>query len=568
MSLRTNSHALIEQFLADGIHLMFGNPGTAEQGFLTALHQYPEFRYILCLQEAVAVAAADAYARATHRPTVVQLHAGVGLGNGIGMILQAATGNSPLIIIAGEAGLRYDALQAQMYADLVSMAKPVTKWAARVVDTASVLRVIRRAIKVAMTPPAGPVFVCLPADIMEAECQEQIIPTAIPVACSTPELPVLEQAADLLRKATRPMFIIGDGIAWSSAQKELQRVAELLGAEVWGANSHEVNMNFRHPLWQGELGHVFGSKSSAITRQADTILIVGTYVFPEVYPNLNNVFAPNARIIHIDLDAYAIGKNFPVTLGIVSDPKPTLKALADLLEKTMSTEQNRAAQQRTEKISQNRKQRLGEQLEQDRKQRENTPIVFARFAEELAKVLPENAVVFDEALTASSALTRYLNPHLPGHFFQTRGGSLGVGLPGAIGLQLAYPEKTVIGFTGDGGGMATIQTLWTAARYKLPAKFVIVNNASYALLKVNVLQYWREQGMPPQPLPEFYNLDTPCTDFVTLAHAMGVPGMRIETPDQISSGIERMLGSKTPFLLEVVTAEEFLYPNQREAQNG
>jgi len=556
MNRHTCSQAMIEQFLADGIHLMFGNPGTAEQGFLTTLHQYPEFRYILCLQEAVAVAAADAYVRATHHPVVVQLHAGVGLGNGIGMILQAATCNSPLVVIAGEAGLRYDALQAQMYADLVSMAKPVTKWATRVVDTGSVLRVIRRAVKVAMTPPVGPVFVCLPADIMESECQEEVISTTIPVTSNLPEYSILEQAARLLQDAEHPMLIIGDGVAWSGAQDALQRVAELLGAEVWGANSHEINFSFRHPLWQGELGHVFGSKSSAITRQADAILIVGTYVFPEVYPNLSNVFAPGAKIIHIDLDAYSIGKNFPVNLGVVGDPKLTLNALANILENKMTPEQKSAARQRTEKISQIKDQKLAKQNEQDHAQREDVPVAFSRFMEELSKVLPSDVVIFDEALTASGTLTRYLKPHLAGYFFQTRGGSLGVGLPGAIGLQLAYPDRLVIGFTGDGGGMATIQALWTAARYKLPAKFVIINNASYALLKVNVLQYWREQRIPAQPLPEFYNLDTPCIDFVGMAQAMGVPGARIETPDQIMPGIKRMLESRTPFLLEVVTTED------------
>jgi len=556
MNRHTCSQAMIEQFLADGIHLMFGNPGTAEQGFLTTLHQYPEFRYILCLQEAVAVAAADAYVRATHHPVVVQLHAGVGLGNGIGMILQAATCNSPLVVIAGEAGLRYDALQAQMYADLVSMAKPVTKWATRVVDTGSVLRVIRRAVKVAMTPPVGPVFVCLPADIMESECQQEVISTTIPVTSNLPEYSILEQAARLLQDAEHPMLIIGDGVAWSGAQDALQRVAELLGAEVWGANSHEINFSFRHPLWQGELGHVFGSKSSAITRQADAILIVGTYVFPEVYPNLSNVFAPGAKIIHIDLDAYSIGKNFPVNLGVVGDPKLTLNALANILENKMTPEQKSAARQRTEKISQIKDQKLAKQNEQDHAQREDVPVAFSRFMEELSKVLPSDVVIFDEALTASGTLTRYLKPHLAGYFFQTRGGSLGVGLPGAIGLQLAYPDRLVIGFTGDGGGMATIQALWTAARYKLPAKFVIINNASYALLKVNVLQYWREQRIPAQPLPEFYNLDTPCIDFVGMAQAMGVPGARIETPDQIMPGIKRMLESRTPFLLEVVTTED------------
>ncbi len=141
---------------------MFGNPGTVEQGFLDALADYPEFRYILTLQETIAVAMADGYARATKRPTVVQLHSGVGLGNGIGMMYQAMRGHAPLVVIAGEAGIRYDAMDAQMAADLVAMAKPVTKWATRVVDPRSLLRVLRRAIKIAATPPMGPVFVCAP----------------------------------------------------------------------------------------------------------------------------------------------------------------------------------------------------------------------------------------------------------------------------------------------------------------------------------------------------------------------------------------------------------------------
>src|ERR1019366_6281980 len=120
--------------------------------------------YILTLQETVAVAMADGYARATKKPTIVQLHSGVGLGNGIGMLYQAKRGHSPLVVINGDAGIRYDAMDGQMAADLVAMAEPVTKWAARVVDPCSLLRVLRRAIKIAATPPMGPVFVCLRMD--------------------------------------------------------------------------------------------------------------------------------------------------------------------------------------------------------------------------------------------------------------------------------------------------------------------------------------------------------------------------------------------------------------------
>src|SRR6266508_1262697 len=149
MSQRTGRFAIIEQFVADGIHYMFGNPGTVEQGFLDALESYPDFHYILTLQETVAVAMADGMARATKKPAVVQLHSGVGLGNGIGMMYQALRGHAPLVVIASEAGIRYDAMDSQMAADLVGMAKPVTKWATRVVDPSSLLRVLRRAIKMA-----------------------------------------------------------------------------------------------------------------------------------------------------------------------------------------------------------------------------------------------------------------------------------------------------------------------------------------------------------------------------------------------------------------------------------
>jgi thiamine pyrophosphate-dependent acetolactate synthase large subunit-like protein len=126
---KTGRYAILEQLLADDIGYIFGNPGTVEQGFLDALGSYPDLQYILTLQETIAVAIADGYARARNRPAVVQLHSGVGLGNGVGMMYQAKRGGTPLVVIAGESGIRYDAMDAQMAADLVSIARPVTKWA-------------------------------------------------------------------------------------------------------------------------------------------------------------------------------------------------------------------------------------------------------------------------------------------------------------------------------------------------------------------------------------------------------------------------------------------------------
>lgn len=552
MTAKTGRFAIIEQLLADGIHHMFGNPGTVEQGFLDALEAYPDFHYYLTLQETIAVAMADGMARATRKPTVVQLHSGVGLGNGIGMMYQAMRGHAPLVVIASEAGIRYDALDSQMAADLVAMAKPVTKWSTRVVDSTSLLRVLRRAIKMAATPPMGPVFVCLPMDILDEEISEEIHPTPMLDTRVAPDPATLTEAAKLLAPAKNPMIIMGDGIATSEAQDELTRVAECLGAVVWGSDSSEVNMSATHPLYQGALGHMFGSHSSSITSKADAVLICGTYVFPDVFPALSGAFAPGAPIVHIDLDAYEIAKNFPVTMGMVSDPKRSLAALADTLEATMSAEQKQAASERMNACQNERDQREKEQREKDQAAWDEVPMQAARFMAELSKHVPDDLVVFDEALTASPPLTRYMPPTKPGHFFQTRGGSLGVGIPGALGLKLTYPDKTVIGFTGDGGSMYTIQALVTARRYNIGAKFVICNNQSYMLLKLNILQYWKEQGVEEHDFPSSFDLDAPMVDFAALAKAMGVEALRVETPDQVEPAIKQMLAHDGPFLIDLV----------------
>src|SRR5215469_6274056 len=381
MAGKTGRFAILDQLLADGIHYMFGNPGTVEQGFLDALSDYQDLQYILTLQETVAVAIADGYARATKRPTVVQLHSGVGLGNGIGMLYQAKRGHAPLVVINGEAGVRYDAMDAQMAADVVAMAEPVTKWATRVVDPSSLLRVLRRAIKVAATPPMGPVFICLPMDVLDAPNEEVVVPTSFPVTRVAPEPEQIAQMAAMLTAARKPMIIMGDGVAASSAQAELTRVAELLGAEVWGADSSEVNMSATHPLFKDLLGHMFGEHSQALTSQADVVLICGTYVFPEVFPALADVFAPGAKVIHIDLNAYEIAKNFPVDLGLVSDPKTTLAKLAITLETTMTAEQKAVANARVTQHATAKEQETLARREADKPRRDTVPLHASQFME-------------------------------------------------------------------------------------------------------------------------------------------------------------------------------------------
>jgi benzoylformate decarboxylase len=553
---KTGRFAIVEQLLADGITYMFGNPGTVEQGFLDALGEYPEMRYVTTLQETIAVAMADGYARASQRPALVQLHSGVGLGNGIGMMYQAKRGNAPLVVIAGESGVRYDSMDAQMAADLVSMARPVTKWSTRVIDPTSTLRVLRRAIKLASTPPCGPVFVALPMDVLDAELTEDVVPTTRLDTRVAPTAEAVRAAVAMLAGASKPIVVTGDGIAWAGAQAELTRVAELLGAEVWGANFSEVNIAADHPLFRGQLGHMFGDHSRAITSEADAVLIAGTYVFPEVFPALEGVFAPNAKVVHVELDAYEIAKNFPVDAGIVADPKLTLAAFGDELERTLSAEQRDAAARRTGDLAERKRAELAAWEERDAAFEGDSPMHPSTFMAELARQAPADVVIFDEALTASPELTHHLPPTLPGHYFCTRGGSLGVGFPGALGAKLARPEKTVVGFSGDGGAMYTIQCMWTAARHGIGAKFVVCNNRSYQLLKLNVQQYWKERGFEDHAFPGSFDLGDPMIRFDRLAESMGVPAARVETADEVAPAIEQALAGDGPFLIDLLLHQE------------
>lgn len=545
---RPGREKLIEQLRADGLTMMFGNPGTVEQGFLDAVDQAPDFRYVLTLQETVAAGIADGYARATGGPAVLQLHTGVGLGNGIGMLYQSMRGHTPLVVLAGEAGVRYEAMDAQMAADLVGMARPVTKYATRVTDPGSVLRVLRRAVKMAMTPPRGPVFVSLPMDVLDALNDEPVIPTSFARTDVPPAPDAAGTAAALLADASRPLILVGDGVSQSGAVPELVALAELWGADVLGVDSSEVNIPASHPLSRGQTGHMFGQASQALVSGADAVLIVGTYLFPEVFPSLTSPFRPGTPIVHASLDPAEIAKNFPVDLGMVADPKHALAAIRGELAARMSPDQARAARERLAA------RQAGQEPPEAAAEDGSTLGAFCR--ELRRRTQPDDLIIFDEALTSSPTVTRHLPPDVPGGYFVTRGGSLGVGIPGAVGIKLAHPGRTVVGFTGDGGAMYTYQALWTAARHGIAAKAVICNNGRYRLLDENIRQYWQEQRIRPHSFPSMFDLSRPEISFAGLARSLGADGMRLDKPEQAEEAVSAMLAAPGPYVIDLITAHD------------
>jgi benzoylformate decarboxylase len=563
--------AIIRQFLSNGIDHMFGNPGTVEQGFLDALEDVPEMKYILTLQESIAVLCADGYARARFKPALVQIHSSPGLGNAIGNLYQAFKGQSPLVVIGGDAGIKYQAMDAQMAADLVAMAEPVTKWSAMVQHPTSLLRMVRRAIKVACTPPCGPVYLCLPEDILDQEITEDIFPAHIPNYDTNPSEAGLDAVIEMISQAENPIILAGDGVAWTSLKGlgstenrglgNFVELAERIGAKVYEADGGEVNFPRNHPLYYGSTGHMFGSASLPLIQEADFILVLGCYLLPEVFPHLNNIIAPNAKVIHVDTNTNNIAKNHRVDYSYVCRPMAFVDTLLAKLKEVAIPKLQKASLERISKHTINNPRanstvpdnyEATPKHQSDAYDDKSTYMKSGFFMKTLSELIPPETVIFDEALTNSPPLEYFIPGIEPGYKLLTRGGSLGTGFPGAIGAKLAHPDKTVIGFSGDGGSMYTIQCLWTAARHGVNAKFVVCQNRSYKLLQANITQYWKERGIEGRKFPTSFDLSNPEISFDIIANSFGIKGERVWNPDQVKPAIERMLNHDGPYLINLV----------------
>jgi thiamine pyrophosphate-dependent acetolactate synthase large subunit-like protein len=548
MSQMTGKQALIEQLRADGARYVFGNPGTTEQGFMDALQNQTQLEFILALHEGVAVGVADAYARVTRKPAFVELHIAPGLGNAMGMLYDAARGHSPLVVYAGQSDTHSLAQEPLLSANLVRMAEPLCKWSAEAMHAGDIPRLLQRAMKVASDPPPGPVFLSLPIDVLDQTAELRISPTSHVRSRSRPELAALREAAALLATAQQPAIVVGDGVAWSGGQAEAGALAELLGAPIHVGYASEVTMPAGHPLSAGPLNVVSGAAVRAALDGCDVILIVGTPVFRTIFPAEGSPLPETARVIQVDLDTWELAKNAPVDLAIAADPKETLAELVELVSQEMTREQQDVARSRGTAFADSRRQTEQRLREQDQRRRDQTPIAVTRLMEEIAQALPANGALFDESITSGAALQRYLRLE-PGSYFRARGGGLGPGMPGTVGMQLAYPDRPVLGVVGDGSAMYTITALWTAAHHNIPCTWVICNNSSYRILKLNLQEYLGESGAQRR----FMHTDLldPPLCFDRIAESMGVRGTRVERPDDLQDALREAIAHPGPSLVDV-----------------
>lgn len=546
----TGRHAMIEQLLAEGTTYVFGNPGTTEQAFMDAMQDYPDLKYILSLHEGVAIGVADGYARASGRPAFVQLHITPGLGNAMGMLYNSYRMHTPLVIYAGNHPQRGDSQEPILHGNPVRMAEPLTKWAVEAQDANEVAPLLRRAFKTAASPPRGPVFLSVPANVMD-EASDSDIAASTPADSRVHADPgAIERAAEVLLEARTPIIVCGDGVAESGGQDELVQLAELIGAAVHSSFAAELPFPSEHPQYAGLLNVVAPAMLKGQLSSADVILAVGTSVFPLLFPIDESPFPQTAKVIHIDLDPWEIGKNWPVDIGLMADPRAAMADLIAAIKRSQTGEQKEAAAKRAASVESTSGQLL-QALEMAAQGRwDNVPIGTGRMMSELGEAMDEKTVLFDESITSGGYLIRYLRFPDTGRHYRATGGGLGPGMPNPIGIKLARPDRPVLSVIGDGAALYTIQALWTAAHHKVPVTWVVANNASYRILKLNMLEYLGEGAAGRQ----FVEMDMtePALNFANIAASFGVKGARIEHPDEIGDALREAQASGEPRLLDIV----------------
>jgi len=547
--------ALLNILHDEGVEYIFGNPGTTELPLMDALVEHPEFTYVLGLQESVAMAMADGYSRASGRLSVANFHVAPGLGNAIGAIYNAKFFGAPVLVTAGQQEQGLGLTEPMLHDDLVKMAAPVTKWATEATRVQDLPRILRRAAKVALTPPTGPVFVSLPRDVLLASAEVDLGGRTRVDSAVRPGDEALARLAERLLAAERPVIVAGHDVYSQDAFQELARVADLLGAAVYSQTVPYVAVfPSDHPLFMGELSRI-QTQVRGILEGHDLLFEVGSDNLRMAVPSPVEPLPPGMPVVALGLRDWELAKNYPAALALHGDAKTTLAALAPLLQARRTPAQAEAARRRAAAIQGKNWSAKRAALEAKTRDRAAAqPIAPEHLMLEIARAMPREGVVVEEGLTSTRSLLSFLDITHRQRFYGLASGGIGFALAGAVGIQLALRERPLLAVIGDGSALYSIQALWTAAHLKLPITFVIANNRSYRILKERL----HALGGPAAAQGRFPAMDfrDPPIEFVGLARSLGVPARQVTAPGDVAPALREALAAQDgPRLLDVLVED-------------
>jgi len=543
----TGRDAFLRVLKDEGVSRMFGNPGTTELPIMHALSSAPEMGYVLGLQEAVVIAMADGYARASGKLVSCNVHVAPGLGNAIGSIYTSMMSGTPMIVTAGQQEQGHGLTEPLLYAPLVPIAQPVVKWAVEVNRIEDLPRILHRAAKVATTAPTGPVFISLPGDILNNEAAVDMGEVTRVDTAVRPSNTALEQLARRLLTAKKPLILAGHEIATSDAFAEATALAETLGAPVlqqtvaWGAHFPS-----EHPAYLGALNRD-QKYARRVLSDYDLMLCVGADVLKMSVWSETDPLPETTKVAMIGLRDWEMGKNFPAEIALRADVKETLRALVPLLKKLGGNPLAERAKASLAEIAT----RNWSAQRAARKAKVATPEGRPLPAEwvmmRLCEKLPKDAIVVEEGLTSTTTLPAYFPFRDRNSFFGNVSGGIGWGIAAAVGVQIAEPKRRVVAVIGDGSAMYSITALWSAANQKLPVIFLIANNEGYQILK-NRLKLFHGNDTPIG-----MDFNDPPMNVAKIAEGFGVPAERVDTAVGFDAAFDKALArTDGPSLIEVM----------------
>jgi benzoylformate decarboxylase len=524
----TVREAAFDLFRAHGMTTIFGNPGSTE---LPMLAEFPDdFRYVLGLQEAVAVGMADGYAQASGRPAHVNLHTAPGVGNGMGAIFNAQANHSPLLVTAGQQVRAQVTMQANLTnRDATRVPHPFVKWSFEPPRAGDVPAALAQGIHRASLPPRGPAFVSLPMDDWGVEADDGEVARATSrsvtaAAGADPEL--VSRLAERLNAAANPLFVAGPDIdasgAWDAAiaLAERQRLPVCATPAPGGGR---IGFPEGHANFLAILPPAIGPLGQTLEGY-DLVVVAGSSVFP-YYPYIPGPALPEStELVSITSDPDEAARA-PFGDAIVADVRLTLEALVEAAGESSRDQPPR---------------RPGPEPAP-----ESDPLNPSTAHGALAEVFPDDGIVVLESPSSTLALRNQLRLSRPGSYFFGAGGGLGFGLAAAVGVQLAQPDRPVVCVVGEGSAQYAITALWSADVYSVPVTFLVLRNSEYAILK------WFAEIESVTGAP---GLDLPALDCPAIAEAYGVKAHRATGADELRDMLGAAIASTEPELVEVPVA--------------
>jgi benzoylformate decarboxylase len=541
--------ALLELLKQEGARVMFGNPGTTELPLMDAFAVEQELRYVLALQEAPAMGMADGYAQASGNIAVVNLHVAPGLGNAMGMLYDAQKAGSPILVTAGQHEQRFNFTEPLLWADLPTIARPFVKWAAEVRQLSDLPRAIHRAVKTALAPPMGPVFLSLPGDVLTDSADLDMGKPSRVAPGIRGDASAVADAAAIIARAENPLILAGDAVPQGDALAELVALAEAIGAPVYDEGmASRAMFPSSHALYRGPIVRLPASIRDLLS-QHDLLVSIGADLFTLSLPGDVESVPEGFPIVHLDTDAWELAKNYPEKVAILGDPKVTLPELTEAVRRAFSSHEQAATLKRLGLAKAVGLASLARFHAMADAVADRHPIHPMALMQTIGGLLPPEAVVIDETVSSGVGVRRFLKSDDAQSFFGLRGGGIGWGLPAAIGVKLALPDRPVVALLGDGSALYTIQGLWTAARERLNMVFVIINNYSYRILKqrTNAMKALATQADTYVGM----DLDRPRVDFLSVARGFGLTAHKADALSDFGDLLQQALAAEGPTLIDV-----------------